>query len=55
MIFQEPMLALDPVYTIGEQIVEAIVPPRGRVSGRRRTRARSSCSSACASLSPSAG
>jgi peptide/nickel transport system ATP-binding protein len=24
MIFQEPMLALDPVYTLGEQIVEAI-------------------------------
>lgn len=25
MIFQEPMLALDPVYTVGEQIVEAIL------------------------------
>ncbi|MCV9939009.1 ABC transporter ATP-binding protein [Boseaceae bacterium BT-24-1] len=25
MIFQDPMLALDPVYTIGEQIAEAIV------------------------------
>lgn len=25
MIFQEPMLALDPVYTIGEQIAEAVV------------------------------
>ena len=24
MVFQEPMLALDPVYTVGEQIVEAI-------------------------------
>ena len=25
MVFQEPMLALDPVYTLGQQIVEAIV------------------------------
>lgn len=25
MVFQEPMLALDPVYTIGEQIAEAVV------------------------------
>jgi peptide/nickel transport system ATP-binding protein len=25
MVFQEPMLALDPVYTLGQQIVEAVV------------------------------
>ena len=25
MVFQEPMLALDPVYTVGEQIVEAVL------------------------------
>jgi ABC-type dipeptide/oligopeptide/nickel transport system, ATPase component len=25
MIFQEPMVALNPVFTVGEQIVEAIV------------------------------
>ena len=25
MIFQEPMTALDPVYTIGQQIAETIV------------------------------
>ena len=25
MVFQEPMTALDPVYTVGEQIVETLV------------------------------
>jgi len=25
MIFQEPLLALDPVYTVGQQIIEAIL------------------------------
>ncbi|WP_075217746.1 ABC transporter ATP-binding protein [Mongoliimonas terrestris] len=29
MIFQEPMLALDPVYTIGEQIAEAVCRHKG--------------------------
>jgi peptide/nickel transport system ATP-binding protein len=29
MIFQEPMLALDPVYTIGHQIAETVVQHRG--------------------------
>jgi peptide/nickel transport system ATP-binding protein len=29
MIFQEPMLALDPVYTIGNQIAETVVRHRG--------------------------
>ena len=29
MIFQEPMLALDPVYTIGDQIAETVVRHRG--------------------------
>ena len=41
MIFQEPMLALDPVYTIGEQIAETVVRHEGYVgpwppSGRSR-------------------
>lgn len=38
MIFQEPMLALDPVYSLGDQIVEAIVrhTPASRAEARRR-------------------
>jgi peptide/nickel transport system ATP-binding protein len=38
MIFQEPMLALDPVYTIGDQIAETVVRHRGVswTQGRQR-------------------
>jgi peptide/nickel transport system ATP-binding protein len=38
MIFQEPMLALDPVYTIGDQIAEAVVRHKGSswADGRKR-------------------
>jgi peptide/nickel transport system ATP-binding protein len=38
MIFQEPGLALDPVYTIGQQIAEAVVRHEGTTQsdGRRR-------------------
>jgi peptide/nickel transport system ATP-binding protein len=38
MIFQEPMLALDPVYTIGDQIAEAVVRHKGVswAGGRKR-------------------
>ena len=32
MVFQEPLLALDPVYTVGQQIVECIRTHRGAVS-----------------------
>jgi peptide/nickel transport system ATP-binding protein len=40
MVFQEPMTALDPVYTVGEQIVETLVHHRGvgRDQGQRRAR-----------------
>jgi peptide/nickel transport system ATP-binding protein len=38
MIFQEPLLALDPVYTVGEQIVESIL--RHEAVGREQARQR---------------
>jgi peptide/nickel transport system ATP-binding protein len=40
MVFQEPMTALDPVYTIGRQIEETLVEHRGldRAAARRRAR-----------------
>jgi peptide/nickel transport system ATP-binding protein len=39
MIFQEPMTSLNPSYTIGEQIIEAIVRHRGVSRGEARKRA----------------
>src|SRR5204863_7098590 len=40
MVFQEPMTALDPVYTVGRQIEETLVEHRGlaRAAARRRAR-----------------
>ena len=40
MVFQEPMTALDPVYTIGEQIVETLVQHRGLPHAAAVARAR---------------
>jgi peptide/nickel transport system ATP-binding protein len=40
MIFQEPMLAFDPVYTVGRQIVETIIRHEGTDEARARARAR---------------
>ena len=53
MIFQEPMTSLNPVYTCGEQIIEALVLHERHDRARRRARARSRCSSASASRRPS--
>lgn len=39
MIFQDPMLALDPVYTIGEQIAEAVVRHEGVSHAQGQARA----------------
>ena len=46
MVFQEPMTALDPVYTVGQQIVEAVRRHLGSTR-RRRGRGRSRCWSWC--------
>ena len=42
MIFQDPMTSLNPVHTIGRQLIEAVLLHRD-VSKRRHARARSSC------------
>ena len=39
MIFQEPALALDPVYTIGEQIAETVMRHEGKSQREARARA----------------
>src|SRR5438552_3728169 len=39
MIFQEPALALDPVYTIGQQISETVVRHEGKSQTEARSRA----------------
>jgi peptide/nickel transport system ATP-binding protein len=40
MVFQEPMLAFDPVYTVGRQIVETIIRHEGTDETTARARAR---------------
>ncbi|HEX4617338.1 MAG TPA: ABC transporter ATP-binding protein [Stellaceae bacterium] len=40
MIFQEPMLAFDPVYTVGRQIIETIIRHEGTEETTARARAR---------------
>ena len=39
MIFQDPMTSLNPVFTIGEQIIETIITHRGMKRGEARKRA----------------
>ena len=48
MIFQEPMTSLNPVHTVGQQIVEAILA-HTTMSPRAAKRARSKCSTWCGS------
>src|ERR1700754_3084094 len=39
MIFQEPALALDPVYTIGQQIAESVIRHEGKIQTEAVARA----------------
>ena len=52
MIFQDPMTSLNPVYTVGDQIVEAIRAHETCRQARRAKRARSSCCGRSGSRSP---
>jgi ABC-type dipeptide/oligopeptide/nickel transport system ATPase component len=54
MIFQEPLLAFDPVYTVGQQIVEGCVAMKA-CRGRRRGKGRWRRCARCAFRAPSGG
>ena len=43
MVFQEPMTALNPVFTVGDQIAEVVRDPQRRVEAGRRGSAPSRC------------
>ena len=54
MIFQEPMTTLNPVLTVGHQIAEAVLHPRGHgVGAQALERARRDARGSCASPTPS--
>ena len=52
MIFQQPTRSLDPAFTVGDQIAEAVRSHLGRRAARRRGSGRWSCSTASASPTP---
>ena len=52
MVFQDPMSSLDPVYRVGDQIVEQIRAHEPDLRAARRTSAPSSCSGGSASRAP---
>ena len=43
MIFQDPMTSLNPVHTIGRQLIEAVLLHRDVTKQVSRARGRSSC------------
>ena len=48
MIFQEPMTSLNPVFTVGDQIAEAIALHQGKDRARRARRGAAHAASRCA-------
>ena len=52
MIFQDPLTSLNPVYTIGYQISEAVLAHNDVSARRKRATARSNCSALSAFRSP---
>ena len=55
MIFQEPMLALDPVYTIGDQIAETVMRHEGVSTREARAARAGDARAACAFRPPGGG
>ena len=51
IIFQDPMTSLNPTYTIGHQLMEAITPAHRTATASRRGTARSRCSASSMSTS----
>ena len=54
MIFQDPMTSLNPVFTIGDQISEAVLTHNPDMKETQLAHARSRCSRASESRLPSA-